>query len=125
MARPRKWKNVCGMPGICTFVQEKNAAQQDGAALPVVTITVEEFETIRLIDGEDMTQEECARQMKVSRPTVQIIYNHARKKLAGFLVHGGRLQIQGGNYRLCPRAGQGCLRRQCKGEPLEELDETE
>ncbi len=63
-------------------------------------MTVDEFETIRLIDHLDFTQEECARQMNVARTTVQAIYDRARKKLAAALVDCLPLTISGGEYRL-------------------------
>ncbi len=106
MARPRKWKTVCEMPTVSEFVQTRVSAAQG----PEIVITVEEYEVIRLLDQENLTQEECAAQMEVSRPTVQLLYNSARKKLAAFLTSGGRLKIQGGVFRLCERPYGGCRR---------------
>lgn len=123
MARPRKWKTVCEMPAVSEFVQTGMEAAQG----PEVVITVEEYEVIRLLDRENLTQEECAAQMEVSRPTVQLLYNSARQKLADFLIDGGRLKIQGGVFRLCERQDGGCRRldgrpgccgrRRCEGNP--------
>jgi len=73
-------------------------------------MTVDEYETIRLIDMEGFTQEECANQMNVARTTVQGIYFEARKKLAESLVNGKMLLIEGGEYRLCDGLGNGCGR---------------
>ncbi len=73
-------------------------------------MTVDEYETIRLIDLEGFTQEECAEQMKVARTTVQGIYGKARRKLAEALVDGKVLIIEGGQYRLCDDEGEGCGR---------------
>jgi len=78
-------------------------------------MTVDEYETIRLIDLEGLTQEECANQMNIARSTVQGIYNQARRKLAESLVDGKVLNIKGGDYRLCDGqanfcGGEGCRR---------------
>ena len=75
-----------------------------------VIMTVDEYETIRLIDLENFTQEECAKQMNVARSTVQGIYTEARKKLAESLVNGKVLVIKGGEYQLCEGVGNGCGR---------------
>ncbi len=75
-----------------------------------VKMTVDEYETIRLIDLEGFNQEECAKQMNVARTTVQGIYIEARRKLAESLVNGQVLMIEGGEYRLCEEVGSGCGR---------------
>ena len=65
-----------------------------------VVMSLDEFETIRLIDKEGMTQEECSNRMGVARTTVTSIYDSARKKIADALIDGKRLQISGGAYQL-------------------------
>ena len=47
-----------------------------------VVMSLDEFETIRLLDREGMTQEQCAERMGVSRTTVTAIYESARRKTA-------------------------------------------
>ena len=74
----------------------------------VISMTLDEFESIRLIDLQGMTQEECARQMDVSRTTAQAIYASARLKLAQSLVNGWSLFINGGDYVLCEEQGERC-----------------
>ena len=71
MPRPRKWRKVCGLPQVSLFgpLNKRNYETN-----PVI-MTVDEYETIRLIDWEGMTQEECAEKMNVARTTVQRIYN--------------------------------------------------
>ena len=88
----RRW--IGGYPDYWEFSPEELAA---GA--PVV-MTLDEFETIRLLDREGLTQEQCAERMGVSRPTVTAIYDSARKKVAEALVDGKRLQLRGGSYQL-------------------------
>ena len=73
-------------------------------------MTVDEYETIRLIDLEAFTQEQCSIQMEVARTTVQAIYQNARKKLADCIVNSKTLVIQGGEYRICERENQYCGR---------------
>ena len=119
MARPYKARRVCSLPEVDVFGPiNQNMETQ-------VELTLEEYETIRLIDLLDCTQEECAGQMGVARTTVQAVYNSARKKLADCLVNGRRLEIRGGNYRICPDAGscchkdcgtRGCHRRRCENK---------
>lgn len=61
-----------------------------------VRMTVDEYEALRLLDDEGLTQEACAARMNVARTTVTAIYESARKKVAQALVHGKRLLITGG-----------------------------
>ncbi|HHX18905.1 MAG TPA: DUF134 domain-containing protein [Clostridiaceae bacterium] len=106
MARPRKRRRVCGLPEINRF----GPLDLPEVAGENVVMTVDEYETIRLIDLEGFTQEECAEQMNVARSTIQSIYVEARKKLAEALVNGKVLSIEGGTYLLCDGSGNGCGR---------------
>lgn len=92
----------------------------------VINMTVEEYETIRLIDLEGKTQQECSDRMEVARTTVQGIYDVARKKLADALVNGKHLHIGGGDYELCARGGPGHCewRQECPKRRMDVLDST-
>ncbi|MBV4418466.1 DUF134 domain-containing protein [Clostridium tyrobutyricum] len=103
MARPMKWRKVCCLPETNRFGPLDSPAD----AKNHVIMTIDEYETIRLIDLDGFTQEECAAQMNVARSTVQGIYIEARKKLAESLVNGKMLLIAGGEYRLCEGLGNG------------------
>lgn len=97
MARPNKRKRVYRLPVYSQFLTKDRKNTENKLIL-----SVEEFETLRLLDYLGMTQEECARRMNVGRATVQTLYMEARKKMARFLVEGTVLLIEGGNYELFP-----------------------
>ena len=102
MSRPTKCRRVCRFPETLGF-----SAAGETMGAPVI-LTVDEYETIRLIDNEGYSQEECAGYMQVARTTVQQIYNAARCKIARALVGGAGIRIEGGDYTLCERAGKQC-----------------
>ena len=68
MARPVKRRRVCGLPPVGAFRPE------GGPGGPVIEVTVDEYEAVRLIDLLGLTQEECAAQMNMARTTVPAIY---------------------------------------------------
>ena len=96
MARPVKKKKICSLPAFTEFIP-KNSNKD----MPVVLMPVEEYETIRLMDYNGLTQQECAEQMNVARTTVQALYVAARKRIAVCLVEGKPLKIVGGDYEVC------------------------
>lgn len=121
MPRPNKCKCVSRMPRFCCFSPVEQSTpfrgtetiSVDAEYMPAhrsrpfgknrIILSVEEYEVLRLLDYEGMTQEGCAAQMGVGRATVQALYAEARKKIARFLVEGSSLRIEGGNYRLAER----------------------
>ena len=108
MPRPRKFRRVCHFPQTLCF------SPVDGEETKkTVVLTVDEYETIRLIDYAGLSQEGCAERMKVARTTVQQIYACARKKLADMLVEGLPLRIEGGDYRLCGGDASACGETDC------------
>lgn len=125
MPRPRKWKRVCCLPE-SNLYGPLNGPSIDSQ---IIIMTVEEYETIRLIDLEGLTQEECAERMQVARATVQKIYNDARNKLAESLVNGNILKIEGGDYKLYDQSEQisgcgRCRRKRC-GKALAKMNRNE
>jgi len=110
MARPRKWRKVCCLPDNDQFGPLGPFKNSD----PII-MRIEEYETIRLIDLESFTQEECATNMGIARTTVQGIYNDARKKLADSLVNGKIMHIEGGDYILCSGHDGTCGCGGCRG----------
>lgn len=108
MPRPCRCRRVCAEPLVETF--GPNPAAEDGTVDPVFLL-VEEYETLRIVDYEGRTHEQCAAQMRVSRTTVTEIYERARHKVADAIVNGRTLVIRGGNYEVC---GGACA-RDCAG----------
>lgn len=98
MPRPNKSKKVSRLPQCTSFYAEKFREENH------ILLNVEEYETVRLIDYLGMTQEACAASMEVGRGTVQSLYTSARGKIARYLVEGGILKIEGGNYALVEEA---------------------
>ena len=103
MPRPRKDRKVCRMPQVTEFRPAGNVLPGES-----VILSVDEYETLRLIDREGFSQEACGEYMHIARTTVQQIYTAARKKVADALVDGVPLKIEGGNFRLCDGAETDC-----------------
>ena len=103
MPRPCKRRRICGLPPCGRF----GPLDGNGAGARI-TMTVDEYEAIRLIDLEGLTQEACAGRMNVARTTAQAIYNSARLKLAQFLAYECELRIEGGEYVVCEARERGC-----------------
>lgn len=114
MPRPRKCRRVCCMPGV-TLYGPLSGFSEDAA---LIVMSVEEYESIRLIDLEGLTQEECAEQMQVARATVQNMYKEARLKIADSFVNGRIIKIEGGDFQLSDEEEKtcGCPRCRNKGE---------
>lgn len=103
MSRPKRKRKVCCLPENNEFRPVRGNGDSD-----MVFMTLDEYETIRLIDHEGFTQMECARFMGVARTTIQEIYESARKKLSDALVEFRPLRIEGGEYSLCDGAEHFC-----------------
>lgn len=103
MSRPQKCRKVCRLPDVSEFLPVGN-----NKAGHMVILSVDEYETIRLIDKQGFSQEECSAYMMVARTTVQQIYTSARQKIALSLVDGLPLKIKGGHYSLCDGTEQSC-----------------
>lgn len=97
LPRPKRCRLIDKLPEYRSF------SPDDVDAYESVTMTVDEFETLRLLDNEGLTQEQCAARMNVSRTTVTAIYDRARKKICDVLVNGKRLLITGGQCRFIPQ----------------------
>lgn len=108
MARPTRCRRICIEPAYDSFRPEGIPTGEK------ITMTVDEYEVIRLVDLKKYTHEQCAQQMGISRTTVTEIYESARYKLADSLVHGKVLSISGGNYCFCDGRDPFCCNQKCE-----------
>ena len=100
LPRPQRSRRICGMPAHRRFSPE------GGQCSDPVILTLDEYESIRLMDREGLTHEQCAEVMGVSRTTVTEIYAAARRKLAESIVEGRALEIEGGSVQLCDHSAE-------------------
>jgi len=96
MVRPQKNRMVAFDPNISYF-KPRGIPLID---LAEVQITIDEYEALRLSDLMDMSYEEAANSMEVSRATFGRIVRRARKTVADALINGKAISIQGGSYRI-------------------------
>ena len=113
MARPQKQRCICSVPCVTGFSPQ--GCEPSGS----INLTYDEYEVLRLLDHLQMTQEQCAKRMQISRPTVTRIYDEARRKMADMLVDGKSLTIGGGDVFVCPAMRPECAEAEhcCHKDP--------
>ena len=114
MPRPMRQRRITGQPEATVFKPAGVMARQ----LTWTRLGLDEFEALRLIDGEGLDQETVAGRMGVSRPTVTRILGAARTKIAKALVQGQAILIEGGMVLQVPEPPCG------RGRPKFPEDET-
>ena len=92
MPRPCKNRFISGCPRSVVY----KPAGIPARTLEWLSLGLDEFETIRLLDYQGLDQEKVAQLMGISRPTVTRIYASARKKIAEALTEGKAISIEGG-----------------------------
>ena len=95
MVKPRKNRNVLYPPWMHYFKPHGHMPFNPSS---LVILKIDEYETIRLADHENLKQEEAAKRMNISRPTFTRLINSARKKIADAMVNGKMIRIEGGNF---------------------------
>jgi predicted DNA-binding protein (UPF0251 family) len=96
MAKPKKDRRVQYPPSVVYFKPQGIPMVQ----LEQETLTVDEYEAIRLVDKDGLDQQEAAKRMGISRPTCARIVESAHKKIAEALTEGKAIRIEGGNVVL-------------------------
>ncbi len=101
MVRPKKWRRVGFEPDVTYF----KPAGVRIADMEEVKLSIEGVEALRLCDYEGLNQEEAAKKMKVSQPTLHRLLKSARKRVTEALVSGKAMRIEGGVYKLSAAGG--------------------
>lgn len=91
--RPRIKRSICFWPKI-TYFKPLGIPLK---LLEEIELNGDELEAVRLKDLEGLEQEEIAKKMKVSRPTVVRILQSARKKIVECLVEGKAIRLEKGS----------------------------
>ncbi len=93
MARPQK-KRLVNQPPLFAGFKPVGLPLK---SLKEISLTIDEYEAIRLADYLQMEQKEAAEEMEISRPTFARLIESARKKISDFLINGKFISINGGN----------------------------
>lgn len=108
MPRPEKRRFVLRPPRAGLFKPAGVPARE----LDEVSLTLDGYEAIRLVDLEGMDHNTAAAELGVSRPTLTRILARARRTVADALAGGKALSIEGGSVTherpgAGPRSGRG------------------
>jgi len=109
MVRPKKNRCVLARP-VSAFYKPRGVALHK---MKGVTLTLEGFEALRLIDAEGINREKAAEMMEISPPTLCRILAEARSTVARALAHGWALRIEGGDYTIVGMEGRKKGRSAC------------
>ncbi|MFC1888005.1 DUF134 domain-containing protein [Candidatus Cloacimonadota bacterium] len=93
MSRPKKERSV-NRPPLFTAFKPMGVM---GTTLEQISLTLDEFEAIRLADYLDMEHSEASEEMQISRSTFTRLIEKARHKISRFIMEGKGLYIEGGN----------------------------
>jgi len=89
MSRPPKPRKVIFDPNVTYFKPRAVPLSE----LAEVNLSMDELETLRYCDLEDLDQIKAAKKMKISQSTFQRILSQARRKIAEALIKGKAIKI--------------------------------
>ena len=102
MPRPQCQRNISFTPP-ARFFKPAGTPLRD---LKELTLEADEMEALRLADYEGMYNQDAAKQMGVSRQTLDRILNRARKIVAEALVNGNAIRIRETPDSTAPKTDQ-------------------
>ena len=91
MVRPCRRRRVRGKPN-SSYFKPSGIRMID---LEESQLSLPEFEAIRLVDLNDVSQEDAGKQMQISQSTLSRILKSGRKKIADAIVNGKAIKISG------------------------------
>lgn len=94
MARPRKSRKVLTPPRMKGY----KPFGLPLCEIETIKLRYEEYESIKMVDYDRLSQDQAATQMNVSRPTFTRIYNKALRTIAKAFVEGRAIEIDGGDF---------------------------
>jgi len=95
MPRPKR-KRFITQPPVMEGFRPFGISIQD---LDPIVLLMEEFEAFRLVDYLGKTHAEAASEMRISRPTLTRVYDHARQSIATAFALGKAIIIEGGDFK--------------------------
>lgn len=101
--RPKKTRWIKCSPGSRCF----SPLGQPADKIKGVSLTLDEFEAVRLACLEGLKQVDAAKRMKISRPTFSRIICAAHMKIADALVNIKAIRIEGGCCKIKLRRSDG------------------
>lgn len=94
MPRQKKCRKLYSLPNVKGF-KPIGIPRSD---LNTIIIEYDEYEAFKLVAYENISQEEAAARMEVSRPTLTRMYNVALKKIAVAMIEESFIQIGGNDF---------------------------
>lgn len=104
MPRPKRHRIIQRIPDIRYFKPQGVPLN----SLTEVSITMGEFEALRLKHYEGLNQTNCSKKMHISQSTFSRILENVHKKLTSAFIEGKAIKFQGGKF-LHLFLGYGCL----------------
>ena len=89
MPRPCIKRRVRGRPN-SSYFKPAGIRMRD---LQEINLSLDEFETLRLIDFNEISQEQACQKMEVSQPTLSRILKSGRKKISDAIINGKAITI--------------------------------
>ncbi|RLG21446.1 hypothetical protein DRN74_02695 [Candidatus Micrarchaeota archaeon] len=94
MPRPRRCRRIWMEPEVDIFLPGGVSNFEE------IILTFDEHEALRLVDKDGLSQEEAAKKMNISQPTLSRLLRSARAKVATAITTGRAIRIEGGVYEM-------------------------